>query len=200
MRLLLLLLVAACTEHGQTPDPFDPDPPDPPPGTSITWSITGQLTQIDDSDGLVDAAVGDSFTGTVTFQSGAVDTGEGAFDSAIYRFASAPSGISITVNGAVFDTDPTAIDLLINVVDRSGADGIVFRSFTNRCTACPRVDHISWQLDDETGTALTDVELPIDAPNVAGFTQPFGMTITGSNTAMTVGFLVRGEVATVTRQ
>jgi hypothetical protein len=176
-RIALLVLIAC--GHGESP------------GGEIALEIQGSVFEVDDANGVLGASVGDLFTGVIAYDAEADNAGE--VDSAIYRFSSARSKISIEINGILFETEPTAIDMLIGVVDRA-SDTLVYQSTRNRCIGCPGVEFISWQLDDSTGTALTDAALPLDPPDLSRFTQQVGLSIDGGGLG---GFTLRGEVATV---
>ena len=77
----------------------------------------------------------------------------------------------------------------------------MFRSYNNRRSdACSAgAGHISWQLDDFTATAFDTIDLPLTPPELAHFTQPFGMTLDGFNDlAAPSPWLIRGEVTEAT--
>jgi len=80
-----------------------------------------------------------------------------------------------------FKTDPDNTEFLFELVNRepsSGGDAIVLRSYNNIFSIPMDEEHISWQLDDPSGTALSDVKLPTSF-NLSLWQQVFGLTITG---------------------
>jgi hypothetical protein len=84
------------------------------------------------------------------------------------------------------------VDFLIELVNRPDSDNYLLRSYNNVCSQPVLVDHIAWQLDDSSGTALTDVVLPETPPVLSNFNQVVGLTVQGGGCPF--GYFIRGEV------
>ena len=90
-------------------------------------------------------------------------------------------GITVNVGGFVFKTDPKNVNFLVELVNRD-TDHYLLRSYNNLpLSDTIPIEHISWQLDDETGNALSNDSLksaPIP-PILQNWKDPYGLTITG---------------------
>jgi len=58
-------------------------------------------------------------------------------------------------------------------------DNYVIHSYNNKTTGLIVVEHIGWQLDDPTMSALSDVILRAEAPDLASWQSWFGLMIEG---------------------
>jgi len=96
----------------------------------------------------------------------------------------------VKVGPYVFRTNPRHVNFLIEV-DNRGTDNHLLRSYNNVCSQPLLVEHISWQLDDSTGNALTNVVLPLAPPNLVAY-QASMMDVSGGGEA--VSYLIRGVV------
>jgi len=101
-----------------------------------------------------DIVPGAVITGTYTYDSKAKDTNS---DPTVgdYWYYSAPDGITIRAgDGSETSSASSGTQFLVELVNRD-TDNYLLRSYTNRPWSCGTpVDHISWQLDDPSGTAL----------------------------------------------
>jgi hypothetical protein len=149
-----------------------------------SFCIKGTVTYVDDMYNTLNGAVsvGDSINGTIIYDAGITDNNSMAEVGDYYNTV-APSGIYLNLNGLKFETDTTNINFLFETVnDYVGLDNIVVRSYNNTFTptipAFVSGNHISWQLDDTSETALTSTAIPafIDVNN---WQQVFGLTIEG---------------------
>ncbi|MCJ7777770.1 MAG: PEP-CTERM sorting domain-containing protein [Sedimentisphaerales bacterium] len=132
----------------------------------ITIEITGEVTNFSDGTGLLNTIhVGSIFSGSYTYDTSTPDTNP-ALDLGDYFHYNTPCGIDLTVGGFVFKTDPNNIKLLVEVSNNySYQDNYLVRSYNNLFLYNGvDVDHISWQLDDYSGTALSSTALPTTAP------------------------------------
>jgi hypothetical protein len=173
----------------------------------ITFVFTGTVSTVDDRFGLLDRSVtvGTRFTGSYTFESTTPDSNP---DPTVgdYWHRVPGYGITVTLGNYTFRTNPADVEFLLEVVHRapppaSTGDNYLLRSYRNSPLAPGLlVDHISWQLDDPTGTALSSDALPLTPPNLADWTSIFGLTITGGDAPPPFGdqdYFIRGHVDSV---
>ena len=105
-------------------------------------------------------------------------------------------GITVNVGGFVFKTDPKNVNFLVELVNRD-TYYYLLRSYNNLpLSDTIPIEHISWQLDDETGNALTNDSLksaPIP-PILENWKDSYGLTITGGAYCdLTQSFLCKGS-------
>jgi hypothetical protein len=95
----------------------------------------------------------------------------------------APYGFRLECNQFVFQTDPQNVDFLIEIVNDHGyppSDNYLLRSYNNLPLESGMfVEHIAWQLDDPTLTALTSTDLPSIPPQLDDWQSIAGLTISG---------------------
>ena len=157
--------------------------------------IKGVVNLISDSDNILNnVAIGDSIAGVIRFDLSATDSNT-LPEVGDYWYDTPPNGMEIIINDYTFITDSNNVNFLYEVTNnQNNSDNIVFRSYNNLFPAqLPSFTdtHISWQLDDASQTALSDAEIQ-QYIVLYLWTQPFGLTITGSNDD--VSFLIRGNV------
>ena len=152
---------------------------------SITINITAEVAYVDDMGNTLDGAVGvgDIITGHYTYESTTPDTNT-LPTVGDYWHDTSPYGISLEVNGLVFETDPNDVNFLVEICNDHGlptpTDNYLLRSYNN--LPLPGgiiVEHISWQLDDSTAAALSSESLPTDPPVLEDWQSIFGLSITG---------------------
>lgn len=160
----------------------------------ITIKITAEVAYVDDIGNTLDGAieVGDIMTGHYTYESTTPDTNS-LPTVGDYQHDTSPYGISLEVNGLVFETDPDDVDFLVEICNDHGlptpTDNYLLRSYNNLPLPGGRiVEHISWQLDDPTATALSSDTLPTAPPVLEDWQSVFGLTITGSDPDDPFGF------------
>jgi len=172
---------------------------------TITVYIIVKVATVDDSDNLLGGSISveDIITGEYTYESTTSDSNALA-TVGDYRHTSSPFGITINADGFVFETDPSNVDFLVEIVNNHSGpprDNYLLRSYNN--LDLPNgvlVDHISWQLDDETATALSSEDLPTAAPNLEDWQSVFGLTITGSDPMDPLStYSIRGNVTVAGR-
>ena len=151
----------------------------------VTINIAAEVSYIDDIGGLLEGSinVGDTLVGHYTYETTTPDsnTWESVGD---YRHNSVPYGITVSGGELLFKTDPLNTDFLVEIVNDhySGRDNYLLRSYNNLPLSNGTfVEHISWQLDDDTQTALTSAELTALPPNLPDWQSIFGLTITGND-------------------
>lgn len=152
----------------------------------VTIEFTATVATVDDSLGALGGAIspGDTLVGTYTYDLDTPDTNS-APTVGDYRHDRPPYGIRVTGGGFTFETDPSAVDFLVELVNDHGApeprDNYVLHSYNNRpLSNGTLVDHISWQLDDESATAIDGVTLPATPPGLSDWQSTVGLTLTGS--------------------
>ena len=133
----------------------------------ITINLTAEVSGVNDRDGLLEGRinVGDDITGIYTYDSDTPDSNP-LYAVGDYQHYFWPSGITLSAGGFVFQTDPIHVDFLMEIIDNQiGVDGYLIRSYRNLPLSNDViVEHISWQLDDYSMTALSSVALPTTAP------------------------------------
>jgi len=109
--------------------------------------------------------VGDTITGSYTYESTTPDS-EPALKVGDYWHYALPAGVSLTVGGFEFRTNPSNVSFLVEVVnDYPTGDDYGYISYNNLpLSNGTLVDYISWHLHDTTGTALSSDSLPATAP------------------------------------
>jgi hypothetical protein len=137
----------------------------------ITIAITGQITVVDDQYGHLEHKIhsGDTITGTYSYDSAMLDSSpSSALGDYVYNVS--PAGISLNCGGFNFRTNSDNVDFLIEISDNYTlqSDNYLLRSYNNLpLSNGALVDHIFWQLDDSTGTALSSDALPLTAPDLS---------------------------------
>lgn len=171
------LVMCGCGDDTST-GPREEDP------TRITMQLTAIVSTVVDPSsvlgGLVE--VGDTISGTYIYDS----TVEDSFpDTTVGRYShsSAPYGIFLEVNGHEFKTDLNDVDFLVEISNDRGSpayDFYVVRSYNNApLTFNVGVEHIFWQLEDETATAVSSTELTTSPPDLADWTSILGLAVEG---------------------
>jgi hypothetical protein len=165
---------------------------------AVTIDFVAEVAFVDDPNEClcVDVAEGDVITGTYAYRASAPDTNP---DPTVgdYEFDNKNSGIFLNINGETTGTDPKNANFLIELVNRD-IDNYLLRSFNNVPLSCGTpVEHIAWQLDDNTGTALSSDALPTEPPDLNAFESLFGLTIQGSSD--TCNFFIRAHVISAMR-
>ncbi len=167
----------------------------------ISIAITAEVAYVDDPGGFLGGAitVGDVITGTYRYESTTPDTNP-LPTVGDYWHTSAPFGITLIAGGLVFRTDPNDVSFIVEIVnDYLGRDNYLLRSYSNVfdiSVPSETSNHISWQLDDPTQTALSTEALPTVPPVLADWQSIFGITIESRNdySAFYDDFFIRAHV------
>ena len=166
----------------------------------ITIAITATVAEVDDYANLLGGAIqpGDTITGTYTYNAATSDTNS-LPTVGDYWHTTTPYGVSLNVDGRVFETDPQNVSFVVELVnDYTGRDNYLFRSYNNRRLYNGLyVTYITWQLDDPSQTALKSTALPRTAPKLSSWQSLFGLTLEGSDTLSSWGgndFFIRAHV------
>jgi hypothetical protein len=129
----------------------------------ITIAITGQVTGVSDQYGHLENKIhiGDTITGTYTYDSSA--------SGPPYDYYSNPCGMSLYTGGFNFKTDQNNVHFHISVINNdSGYDYYSMISYNNSSLSNGTpVQHVFWDLEDPTGTALSSDALPLTAPDLS---------------------------------
>lgn len=142
------------------------------PGDMKNFAFHGVVTYLDDQQFLLDATVtnGAPIEGFYIFDSDVPAPAPEA-DVGDYWYTNSACGMVVKIGAYVFRTNPRHVNFLIELVNRPGQDNYLLRSYNNLCSQPLYVDHIAWQLDDGSGTALSDVALPLTPPDLGNFTR-----------------------------
>jgi hypothetical protein len=169
----------------------------------IKIEISATVNLVDDPDNLLNNAVapGDIITGTYSYDSFAVDSNP-LLEVGDYRYATAPNGIRLNVNGLNFNTNPADVDFLLEVVNNyENLDNYHIISYNNLFAVSAMgefvMNIIDWQLDDPTQTALSSTDLPKRPPVLADWQSIFGLNIMSSGDDF---FLIRANVTSAVRR
>ncbi len=135
----------------------------------ITIGIEARVSLINDDDTLLEGKVNvnDIITGSYTYDTDTPDTNP-ASDVGDYLHYSPPCGVLLMVGGFTFMSDPSNTIFGVEVVNNYQGlmqDYYSFGSTYNLLIGSEvELNHISWQLDDYSGTALSSTALPTTAP------------------------------------
>ncbi len=134
----------------------------------IEIKITAEVTYVDDRPNLLEGKinVGDIITGSYIYDSNTIDTNPSS-SVGDYQHSTSPYGVYLSAGGFTFQTDLSNVDFLVEIGDNvpSNLDFYLFHSYNNLpLSNGVEVDHISWQLDDYSGTALSSTALPTTPP------------------------------------
>jgi len=137
----------------------------------VTIAIEGNVTWVDDQGGLLDGQIstGTAMTGSYTYDTSIAPNYIGDFTT-IYVFTDPPCRMILNINSIIFQTNPSNPELELALTDNAfpdGEDGYVLSSAQNQSVMGNiGVESMSWQLVDDSGTALSNRELLLSAPNL----------------------------------
>ena len=137
----------------------------------ITIAIEAKVDSVEDRDGYLGGKIkpGDIITGTYTYDSSTPDSSPSDPIQGNYWHYAPPAGISLTVGGFDFRTDPSSVEfcILIRNNNMSGYDiyGIDSRNNVPLSNGT-LVGYILWQLNDPTAGALASDGLPTTPPSL----------------------------------
>jgi hypothetical protein len=144
----------------------------PAQATLITIQIEGVVDSVLDEGNYLEGKIkpGDAITGFYTYESTTPDSSPLDPVQGNYWHYTPPAGISLTVGGFDFKTDPTNVEFCVAVRNNnlSGDDVYWIHSDKNLflSNGTP-VDYISWSLKDHTSSALSSDALPTTFPILA---------------------------------
>lgn len=170
----------------------------------ITIAIEATVDWVNDPCDYLEGNItpGDIITGTYTYDSDTVDSSP-LTTVGDYWYYDSPFGISLSVDGIDFRTDPCNVNFLVEIINDHGPlnrDGYYLNSSYNLpLTNGLPIDYISWQLDDSTGQAISSIELPITAPSLTDWEEFWGLRLESTkrkdiNGVYYEGFLISSSV------
>jgi len=141
----------------------------PAQATLITIEITAEVDSVEDNGNYLEGQInpGDIITGTYTYESSTADSSPLDPTQGNYWHYDPPAGISLSVGGFDFQTDPAGVEFCVAITnnDLSGQDFYLIYSQNNLALSNGTlVGSIWWQLNDNTGSALSSDVLPTTAP------------------------------------
>ena len=130
----------------------------------ITITLSATVDYVDGGS-LFGITAGSTVTGSYTYESTTSDTNPFTTVGDYWHYAT-PAGISLTVGGFQFKTDPTNVNFLVSIGnDYPPDDNYLVRSYNNLpLSNDASIGIIDWWLRDNTGTALTSTALPVIEP------------------------------------
>jgi len=148
----------------------------------ITIALSADVATVSGCTDLFGVAAGDTISATYTYDLTIASSGSASTVGDYWHY-SGPYGIIADVGGTTFQTSTSAPEFLVELVNDHPAgsayarDNYLLRSYVNEPIGDASVDHISWQLDDDTMTALDSIDLQTTAPVVADWQSVFGFNI-----------------------
>jgi hypothetical protein len=160
----------------------------------IAFGFTGRIAAVADRAGRLDGSlgVGGRVSGWFAFDPDAPDSNP---DPTVgdYRQTAPGCGIVVRAGRYTFRTDPRRVDCLVEVVARRETANYLFRSYNNSAKGpgapAGYAEHIAWQLDDPSGTAVASAALPAEPPRLSAWRSVFGLTVTGNGERSSEFFL-----------
>jgi len=150
---LLVCLFAFCASNAQA--------------ELIIINITATVDIVNDFGNYLEGKihVGDTITGSYTYESTTWDSNPSS-TIGDYEHYSAPAGISLSVGGFNFKTDPAAVNFLVEITNDYPPNDDYFLLSSNNLPLSngTLVESISWWLSDSTGAALLSDALLVTAP------------------------------------
>jgi hypothetical protein len=158
----------------------------------VTFKFKGTITHSISSP-FPDIVEGTEFVGTYTFDL-ATPASDMCSVGACYVHNTAPYGVIVQIGSHIFRSNPDDVDFWVSLADNAyDLDNYLFQSYKNAPTEGATIDHISWQLDDPTQTALSSIALTSVPPDLSLWQQWFPFTIMGNNGA----FRLRGPITEI---
>ncbi len=156
----------------------------------ITIEIEAIVDSVDDKDNYLEGQIspGDTITGFYIYDTDTPDTSPYSYIGH-YQHYDAPAGISLSVGGFDFRTNPENIDFLVGIVNdgTSGDDGYWLVSYNNLpLSNGTLVDSIVWQLNDPTGSAISSAALPTSAPVLEDWQSIVGLRLEGDRAFLVI--------------
>jgi hypothetical protein len=180
---LLLTLPHVCAD--EPPKKSDEQKADKPP-RCLTFAFSGKVADFRDDAKQFDKSVqaGSKLYGMYTFDPEIPNSNPNKDPTvADYKHNDSRYGIVVWIGNYEFRTDPGKVNFLVELVTRKERHNYLLRSYENTGwgpgLTPDGVDHISWQLDDQTAKALTDISLPLQPPALKSWKSDFGLTLTG---------------------
>ena len=150
--------------------------------TLVEIGITAKVWQVDDRANLLEGKiqVDDIITGIYRYDSETPNTSTES-NAGLYMHYSMPYGIEIYGGGYTFKTDPDNVEFKVAIGNNYySKDYYIINSRNNvNLSNGIGVEMISWQLEDDTMTAISNTILPVTPPNLDIWDSISGLEITG---------------------
>jgi hypothetical protein len=140
---------------------------------TIKIGLTGVVDSVGDSYNLLGGKIqaNDIITGFYTYDSLMSNSAPEPEYEGWYQYTTSPYGMSLTVGDITFQTDSENVNFGIEVSNNfygESRDIYVMNSNNNLSLANGlSIDNLHWQLDDYSGTALSDTALPLEPPDLS---------------------------------
>ena len=132
---------------------------------TIKIGLTVRVDSVGDSYNLLEDKihVDDIITGFYTYDSLTSNSATYPAYEGAYQYTTAPYGMSLTVGGFTFRTDPANVNFVIGLTNVNGEPDYYTVNSNNNLAVGDglSVDSMHWQLTDYFGTALSNTELPL---------------------------------------
>lgn len=167
----------------------------------VEISLVAETRLVDDSYDLLEGRiqVGDLITGSYVYDSATLDSNPLSTVGDYWHY-DAPYGIFLSAGGFDFRTDPDNVMFVLEVCNDHGGlyrDNYLLNSYTNLpLYEDLSVSEIHWQLDDDSGNALSSDALPIIPPLLSDWESIYGLSMSGARTREQF-YTVRADVISV---
>jgi hypothetical protein len=133
----------------------------------IQIGFTAHVDNVNDQYNLL-GSVGDIITGYYVYNSATPDTIPSTYAGEYWHYTE-PYGMSLTMGGITFQTDPTNVKFVLGVTnDSQGQDAYYMNSYNNLAIGVSvLLDPVSWSLSDNFGVAISSTYLPIIPPDLS---------------------------------
>ena len=143
----------------------------PAQGYWITIEIEAVVDGVDDPDGYLEGQInpGDIITGSYTYESTTPDSSPLDPVQGNYWHYATPAGISLSVGGFNFQTDPGSIQFCVAVRNNNSSGHDIYWVHSDNNSSLSNgtpVDYIYWSLKDHAGVVFSSDLLPINPPEL----------------------------------
>jgi hypothetical protein len=151
----------------------------------ITIGFSGLIDSVGDPYNLLEGGVQeyDLISGFYVYDSETPDS-DPQSHFGLYKYTSAPYGISLTVSGITFQTDADNVDFTIGITDGipsgGGGDSYTIGSGNNllfKNDIC--IETLGWRLTDYSYTAISSTELPNSPPDLTAWQSGNNLQVSG---------------------
>jgi hypothetical protein len=165
---------------------------------TVTIKVDATVSYVDDYYNLLggQVQVGDKVTGTYSYD---LSTPDSNGLSTVGDYWSSTGGFDLMLNGQpVRTTQGAPWAFLVEMINNHyGSDHYLLRSYYNEPNAWGPVQHVSWQLDDYTMTALSSEALLAGPPDIGAFGYQWGLDIEGGSDYYYPRYFIRSTVDSV---
>ena len=175
----------------------------PAESSMITQYFEGTMWTIIDNGNYLGGAIttGDTFSGTLTYDLAAIDSNPDP-NVGEYVYDKAPNGITVTINGLTFYSDPANTLCMFSILNDDTAnlgDIIEFDSNTNNFPVGPAgaSKSIFIYLNDHSYNVLSADTLP-SSINISDWAQNHFVIMSGTGDYTEYNFLIDGSISNIT--